>query len=152
AGIVKAVLVMIERRKQLSGNAEGANGVPYAEEVDLGAKVTIRLIAVHEVSRRMRPRAPIIFPCQPEIAKLLAFQDATGIDETGQATGREGAARESKQKDFIAGEIVLRDKHVAGTDILIDAEAGGALESDFRLQACGADATQVENGLGNSAR
>ena len=38
-GIVKAVLFMVERRKQLAGNSEGTNDI--RRKLDLGPKVAI---------------------------------------------------------------------------------------------------------------
>lgn len=70
-------------------------------------------------------RSPLVsFPdaCEP-LAGHFLLEDSKLADHTCQAAAGEAAARETKEKDFIADGIVVHKKIVCSKDVLVDSPA-----------------------------
>ena len=74
------------------------------------------------------------------------------MNEADDAARRERAAREAEQEDLVSGLVVLREKHVGGPDIVVDAVAERAFDEIADLQTRRADPAKVEDDLLRSTR
>ena len=143
-GVQKSVLLLVELGEQRSGNPKRAHRVPDAEEFDRGVDMAIGMVRPNEVLRRVGAGTAVVLPGQDQIAELFTPQHAAGRDESGEAARRIGAARKAEQKDFVAGIIILRDEHIGGADIVLDAVAGRPVEYGLEMQSRRADAAKIE--------
>ena len=128
-------MLPVELREQWSGKPERAHRVPDAQEFDRGVDMAIGMARPNEVLRRVRAGTAVVLPGQDQIAELFTQQHAAGCDESGEAARRIGSARKAEQKDLVAGIIILRDEHVPGADIVLDAVAGRPVEYGLEMQS-----------------
>jgi hypothetical protein len=82
----------------------------------------------------------------------LPLEDPADVDETRKASRCKGAARETEQKDLVSRQIVLRDKHVGGANVVTDAKADCARDQLLKFEAGCADAAKIEHDLKNAPR
>ena len=75
-------------------------------------------------------------------ACIGAFEDPAIVDQAAQTSHGVGPTTEPKQKDLIAGAVVLNDVSVIVHDVLVDAFTGGAPDDAVVIRA---DAPVIED-------
>ncbi len=129
-GVVEQVARGTQGAEERGGYAQRANGVPHADEFDLG------LVRYGMLAAKVRGLAlgggGALGALTIELVGLvhslgaLAPEQAAVADEPRQGANGVGAAAEAEQEELIAGLVVVHDEAIAIHDVLVDAGAGGA--------------------------
>ena len=99
------------------GNTEVTNSVPASHDFDSHVPVQVFVTLPPFVPYSSLVSIPDA--CEP-LARLLLLEDSKLADHPCQAAAGEAAARETKEKNFIAGGIVVHEEVVRPEDIMVD--------------------------------
>jgi len=111
------------------GNTEATDGVPASHDLDSHIPSELFLFMLPPFV----PHSSLVSvpdPCEP-LAGHLLLEDSKLADHPCQAAAGEAAARETKEKDFIARRIVVHKKIVCSEDVLINPPAKAACVDDY---------------------
>jgi hypothetical protein len=118
---VECEFFLIVRRKNIKRDSERTYGFPHPEEIDLYIGMAASLVLHTKIFRAMRWLGSVIGPCIGQMAKFLTLEYAARIKEAHKASCRVCAARKPEEKNLVARNEVLRDKHITGPNIVVDA-------------------------------
>jgi hypothetical protein len=115
--------------------AEGTDGVPDTEEFDHRIEMRVCVVPPNKVFGAPLLDRAVVGPGGGHVPKPLPLQQPTGGYQAGEAPRREGTPGEAEEEDLIAGHVILREKHVAGADVVIDAQPHGPFHQSLREHA-----------------